>query len=385
MNGGPPTIVPSPPVVLEVRDAVESLELVKRGEELDRAPRFPQETFRALGDRHLLGLRTARAEGGRGLPLRDVAAALHELARASGTTFAKLCLQPEFCEVLAARGGAELRARYFRPLTEGRCLVANHVTEPSAGSDASALECVARRDGDEYVLDGTKSEAAFATDADAAIVYARTGANGVSAFLVPQDLDGIERTVNAPDLGERWMRRGQVRYSGTRIPASHRLGEEGSGFHGLKAELTRERLLLAAIYLGVGRASFEETVTYVGERSAFGSPLSAHQAVGFPLAEDWGQLDAGWLYVDRALGRLEAGHDVTAEAALAKWMATDTALRAIDHAIQFHGGRGYSGRLPHERRFRDVRSGRIAHGPDEVMLRTAAGALWSRPAGRRNG
>ncbi|MCI4318069.1 MAG: acyl-CoA/acyl-ACP dehydrogenase, partial [Thermoplasmata archaeon] len=113
-------------------------------------------------------------------------------------------------------------------------------------------------------------------------------------------------------------------------------------------------------------------------REAFGKPLRAQQAVGFPLVEDWAHLDATWLYVDHALARLEAGENVVAESALAKRMATDVALGAIDHAIQFHGGRGYSSALPHEQRWRDVRSGAIAHGPSEVMLRVAASRLWPR-------
>ncbi|MCI4370639.1 MAG: acyl-CoA dehydrogenase family protein, partial [Thermoplasmata archaeon] len=339
----PGSPVPHPPVVDEVRAAVADLGLVARGADLDRSPKFPQAEFRGLGERHLLGLRTAIEHGGRGLPLVVTAAALHELAYASGTTFAKLSLQPEFCTLLADHGSSELRDRWFRPLTEGRVLVGNHITEPGAGSDAGALSATARREGDTYILDGTKSEAAFADDAEAAIVYARTGSPpGVSAFLVPQGVEGVERSVAPPDLGERWMRRGTVRYHAVRVPTAARLGAEGQAFEALKGELTRERLLLAAVYLGVGRASFDETVAYVGAREAFGRPLSAQQAVAFPLADDWARLDAGWLYVERALTRLESGEDVTAEAALAKRLATETALAAIDHAIQFHGGRGYS-------------------------------------------
>jgi alkylation response protein AidB-like acyl-CoA dehydrogenase len=190
-------------------------------------------------------------------------------------------------------------------------------------------------------------------------------------------LKGIERR-SATDLGERWMRRGTVRYDGVRVPAAFRLGEEGLAFDYLKSEFTRERLLLAAVYLGVGRASFDDTVRYAGSRQAFGRPISRHEAVGFPLVEDWARLDAAWLYVARALERFDSGHDLSAEAALAKWLATETALTAIDHAIQFHGGEGYSNELPHEQRWRDVRSGAIAHGPSEIMHLVAVRELWPR-------
>lgn len=376
-----PSAVPAPPPPLasDIASALRDLRLAERSRELDRTPVFPWDEFRALGSRRLLGLRTPPAAGGRGLTLREVAAGLHALAYGSGTTFAKLSLQPEFCGVLAAHGSDRLREEYFRPLAEGRLLIGNQITEPGAGSDATALELRARRTGDEYVLDGTKSEAAFAVDAEAAIVYAKAGDDGVSAFLVPQTLPGVERTVDSLDMGERWMRRGTVRYSSVRVPVGSRIGPEGGAFELLKEELTRERLLLAAIYLGVGRSSFDEVVEHVGVRKAFGKPLRAQQAVAFPLADDWARLDATWLYLERALVLLEQGEDVSAEAALAKRMATDDALHAIDHAIQFHGGRGYSSALPHEQRWRDVRSGAIAHGPSEVMLRVAAGRLWPRP------
>jgi butyryl-CoA dehydrogenase len=374
----PTSPVPPSPLAAEVAAAVADLRLEARAAELDRDPAFPAAEFRALGDRRLLGLPTAHSHGGRGLGLLETGATLHALARASGTTFAKLSLQPEFCELLAAHGSAELRAKWFRPLVEGRVLVGNHITEPGAGSDVAGLALTATRRGDEYLLTGTKSQAAFAVDADAAIVYAKVGDRAVSAFLVPQTADGVTPTLSPADLGERWMRRGTVEYHEVRVPADHRLGPEGAAFDLLKEELTRERLLLASIYLGVGRASFEETVGFAGTRETFGRTLRDHQAVGFPLVDDWGRLDAAWLYVESALRRLAAGEDVVAEAALAKRMATDVALTAIDHAIQFHGGQGYSGALPHERRWRDVRSGGIAHGPSELMLRTAAGRLWPR-------
>ena len=170
-------------------------------------------------------------------------------------------------------------------------------------------------------------------------------------------------------------------YSEVRVPASHRIGSEGAGFDYVRAELTRERALLATIYLGVARASWDETVRFVGERVAFGKPLSSQEGVSFPLVEDGAFLTAAWLYTERTLQRLEDGSASDGEAALAKWMATETALRTIDHAIQFHGGRGYSQSLPLEQRWRDVRSGRIAHGPSEIMHLVAARELWPRRSG----
>ncbi len=379
-TGRPP--IPDDPIVAEVRAAIADLHLADRYRELDRHPAFPRTEFRSLGRAHLLGLRTPGALGGRGLPLPRVGAGLFHLAYGAGTTFAKLSLQPEFSSVLAEHGSKELVDRWFRPMLRGEVLVGNHLTEPGAGSDAVALETTATPEGDHYVLNGRKSEAAFAADADAAIVYAKVPAagsrGGITAFLVPQDLPGITRSAGEGDLGERWQRRGTVDYTRVRVPKADRIGDEGAGFDYVRRELTRERALLGAIYLGVARASWDETVEYVGERVAFGKPLAAQEAVAFPLVEDGASLTAAWLYVERTLERLERGEPADADAALAKWMAGDVALRALDHAIQFHGGRGYSQALPHEQRWRDVRSGPIAHGPAEIMHLVAARQLWPR-------
>ncbi|MFZ0699541.1 MAG: acyl-CoA dehydrogenase family protein [Thermoplasmata archaeon] len=374
--------LPSEPLAQEIAQIAERLHLATRYRELDRTPEFPRAEFRALGEARLLGLHVAPSLGGRGLPLPRVAAALFHLAYRGGTTFAKLSLQPEFSSIIAEHGARELVDRYFLPLVRGEVLIANQLTEPGAGADAGAMGMRFERSGRDYVLHGTKSEAAFAQDADAAIVYGRVGdESGLTALVVPQDLAGIHRSV-IPDLGERWMRRGTIAYEAVRVPASMRIGEEGHAFEYVRSELTRERALLAAIYLGVARASWEETVRYADERNVFGGPLARNEAVSFPLVEDGAQAEAAYLYAVRALERFEAGERVDAEAALAKWMSTDIALRTIDHAIQFHGGRGYSETLAHGQRWRDVRSGPIAHGPSEVLHLVAARRIWKAPRER---
>lgn len=366
------------PIAGEAEELAQRLDLARRSVEIDRDEGFPREEFRALGAAGWLGLHQPKERGGRGWALPEVGVALFHLAYHGGTAFAKMSLQPEFCSVLAEHGSRELVAANFPALMRGERLIGNHVTEPGAGSDVRAIACHARREGDEYELTGVKSEAAFAPIADAAIVYARVDGDApgaVTALLVPQDGRGIARRA-VPDLGERWMERGEVRYDRVRVPVRQRIGEEGRAFDYLKDELVRERALLAAIYLGVARASWDETVAYVGERTAFGKTLAAHEAVGFPLVEDWARQDAAWLLTQAALARLGRGEPADAEASLAKWLAVEVALGTIDHAIQFHGGQGYSGALPHERRWRDVRSGRLAHGTAEIMRRVAARALW---------
>jgi len=377
---------PTDPIVDELRAVARRLDLARKGRELDRSPAFPRREFRALGDAGLLGLTLPRSRGGRALPLPRAAVALYHLGYLGGTTFAKLSLQPEFCSVLSDRASPELVEEWFLPLVRGRRLVGNQVTEPAAGSDAGAISLTAIRHGEGYLLSGRKSEVAFAMDAEAALVYARTseesGSRGITAFLVPQRLPGVHRIPGTGDLGERWQRRGSVEYDRVRIPGRWRIGEPGRGFSYLRRELERERGLLAAIYLGVARASWDETVAYVGRRRAFGRPLSDQQGISFPLVDDGVRLEAAWLLTVRALQRLEDGEGGDGETAGAKALATEAALRTIDHAIQFHGGRGYSAELPHEQRWRDVRSGPIAHGPSEIMRLVIARQLWPRPEER---
>lgn len=385
-----PSPVPVPRLDGELTSAVQELRLEERAAEIDRAPAFPRAEFAELGRRGLLGLHVAPRLGGRGLPLVETGASLYWFAYRTGTSgFAKLLLQPEFCSVLAELGSEALIAAEYRPLCRGLRLLGNQITEPSAGSDARAITTTAVREGAEYRLSGTKSQAAFAREADAALVYAKVpphaaGPGGLTAFLVPQHGPGIERSV-IPDLGERWMGRGTVRYEGVVVPAERRVGEEGEGLDHLLPELTRERGLLAMIYLGVARRALEETVDHVGRREAFGRPLQRHEAVGFPLVEDWVHGDAATLLTLRTLQRLDEGASVEGEAAMAKWLGTEVALTTLDHAMQFHGGRGYSAELPFERRWRDVRSGTLAHGTSELMHVAAARALWSVPAGERVG
>jgi alkylation response protein AidB-like acyl-CoA dehydrogenase len=384
--------IPRPPVPPTPRDpileeAVAALGLEELARTLDRQPAFPRSTFAALGARGLVGLVTPRDRGGAGAELVEAGAALYRLAYGAGaTTFAKLSLQPEFCSVLGEHGSALLIEEYFRPLCRGERLIGNQLTEPGAGSDTRALATEAIRSGSEYRITGTKSEAAFAVDAEAAIVYARVpphpdGPGGITAFLLPQTGPGVERA-HIEDLGERWMRRGTVRYRDVAVPVGYRLGEEGRGLDYVLPELHRERALLAMIYLGVARRSLEETVAHVGVREAFGGPLSRQQAVAFPLVEDWAEGEAATLYALEALRKRSAGLPADGEAAMAKWMATDIALRTLDHAIQFHGGRGYSSALPFERRWRDVRSGGLAHGPSELMHVAARRSLWPATRGR---
>lgn len=375
----------------EARAFVLEAHLADRARELDQNPAFPQAEWKALAGRGWLGPRVREEMGGAGWKLTEEAVLIEELAYGGGSVFAKLVLQPQFCSPLQ-RGGRDLRERWYRPMLQGKVLVGNQVTEPGAGSDAASLAMTAAHDGETFVLSGTKSGIAFASDADAAIVYARTspeqGARGVSAFLVPQDLPGIRRHL-LRDLGEKWMRRGTVHYEKVVVPASSMIGESGAGFQYLMEELTPERALLAVIYLALARRSWEETRVRVMGRQAFGRPLGSFEGISFPLVEDYVRLESARLFAWDVLARLErAPKGMDGDAALSKMWANTVALEALEHAMQFHGGDGYSDAFPHEQRWRDVRSGAVAHGSLEVLKVVAARELMGReslPYGRGKG
>lgn len=368
----------------EVRKFASENDLMGRSGELDREPAFPWKEFSALGKKGWLGPRVGASFGGSGWSFTKEAALIEELARNGGSVFAKLALQPDFSSALR-HGSTHMVDRWYRPLFKGETLVGNQVTEPQAGSDARALssrvEHITDGSGERWVLSGTKSGIAFAADAKAAIVYAKTSMTDekdpVSAFLVPQDLKGITVELHQ-DMGERWMRRGTVNYDRITLPAGSMIGAEGEGFKYLLSELTEERALLSVIYLALAEASLEEAIGYARARKIFGSPLSSYEAVSFTLVEDEARLAATRLYVMEVLGALERGEKVTGGAAMAKWMSNSTALKVLDHVIQFHGGKGYSSELPHEQRYRDVRSGAIAHGSNETLKMVAARELFPR-------
>lgn len=366
----------------EVREFANQHHLAPRSKALDASPAFPWEEYRALGTRGWLGPRVPPSFGGRGWSFRTEAVLLEELAAQGGSVFAKLVLQPEFCAVLR-RAAPELRERWYLPLLRGERLVGNQITEPGAGSDVRALSMTADRVADgsteQYVLQGTKSEAAFAVDAEAAIVYARTGpkeaGGGLTAFLVPSDTRGITVEPHG-DMGERWMRRGTVHYDAVRVPLTHQIGEEGQALHYLVEELTEERVMLAVIYLALAESSLTEVIGHARSRKVFGTRLGDLEAVGFALAEDRALLDATRLYLEQVLTEIETSKATPGRAGMAKWMANSVALRVLDHAIQFHGGAGYSSKLPHEQRWRDVRSGGLAHGSNETLKMLSARELF---------
>lgn len=256
-------------------------------------------------------------------------------------------------------------------MVRGETLVAICLTEPRGGSDAANLQVRARRDGDHYVINGEKTSITFADRADAYIVFARTGepdsgAKGVSAFFIPATLPGIQRTC-FNDVGSAIAGRGSVFFDDVRVPADHRLGDEGKGFTQVMQGFDYSRALIGLQCVGAAQASLDEAWAYAKEREAFGRPIAQFQGVTFPLVEGESQIAAVRQLCFHALQLRDAGLPHTSEAAMCKWMGPKNAFDVIHQCLLTFGHYGWSKDLPHQQRMRDVMGLEIGDGTAGIM------------------
>lgn len=274
-------------------------------------------------------------------------------------------------KIIASHAAPDLARHWLVRLTAGEAIVAIGLTEPRGGSDAANLALSARRDGDRYILKGEKSSISMADQADAVVLFARTGeagsgARGVTAFLVPMDTPGIT-TLRFNDLGSKAIGRSSIFFDDAMIPAANRLAAEGAGFVQVMQGFDFSRALIGLQVLGAAQASLDESWAYVQERQAFGAPLSTNQGVTFPLAEGETLVGAARQLCYHTLALKDAGRPHTAEAAMCKWLAPKTAVDVIHQCLLTHGHYGWSLDLPHQQRLRDVMGLEIGDGTAQIM------------------
>jgi cyclohexanecarboxyl-CoA dehydrogenase len=274
-------------------------------------------------------------------------------------------------KIIAAHASPELARQWIPRLVSGDAVVAIALTEPRGGSDAANLALTARRSGDSYVLNGEKSSISMADQADAVVLFARTGspdsgARGVSAFLVPMNTPGVT-TQRYNDLGSKAIGRSSVFFDDVVIPAGNRLAEEGAGFVQVMQGFDFSRALIGLQVLGSAQASLDESWAYVQQRKAFGGPISKNQGVIFPLAEAETLIAAARQLCYHTLALKDAGKPHTAEAAMCKWLAPKTAVDVIHQCLLTHGHYGWSLDLPHQQRLRDVMGLEIGDGTAQIM------------------
>jgi cyclohexanecarboxyl-CoA dehydrogenase len=345
--------------------------LLPRHQARDKESTIERSFLREMGSLGLIGVDLPEEYGGLGASSLTAGLIIEELAYGDFSVSYVQLLGSLMGSIIARNAAAELANEWVTKIVAGEAIMGLGLTEPRGGSDAANLQLKARREGDEYVLNGEKSSISFSDQADAMVVFARTGkpedgARGVSAFLVPLTLPGVQRT-RSSDVASHIVGRGSVFFDDVRIPADHRLGDEGKGFTQVMQGFDFSRALIALQCVAAAQASLDETWEYVKEREAFGAPLAQYQGVTFPLVECEAMIAATRQLCYHALELRDAGQPHTAEAAMVKWMGPKTAFDTIHQCLLTFGHYGWSTDLPHQQRLREVMGLEIGDGTAQVM------------------
>lgn len=340
--------------------------------EWDRNKTFPAQALRELGELGLYGMVVPEDWGGSNVGYVSLALAIEEIAAGDGATSTILSVQNSVvCGPILNYGSDYLKETYLKPLASGQMLGCFCLTEPQAGSDASALKTRAVREGDEYVINGSKQFITSGQNAQVAIVFAVTdpsvGKKGISAFVVPTDNAGYKVAGIEKKMGQHASDTASIFFDNCRIPASHLLGKEGEGYKIALSNLEGGRIGIAAQCIGMARAAYEAALTYAQERISFGKPIIEHQAVAFRLANMATQIEAARLLVLHAATLRDAGQPCLKEACMGKLFASEMAEKVCSDAIQTLGGYGYLNDFPVERIYRDVRVAQIYEGTSDIQ------------------
>ena len=346
----------------------------------DRDATFPAKALGGLAELGFYGMLVPEQHGGCDIGYVAAALVLEEIGVADAACSTIVSVTNSVgCMPLLQYGTAQQQRDFLSPLARGEKLAAFCLTEPQAGSDASGLKTRAERQGDSYVLNGTKQFITSGKNADLAIVFAVTdpaaGKRGISAFVVPTETPGYRVASVETKMGQRASDTCQIVFEDCSIPAVNLLGEEGQGYKIALGNLEGGRIGIAAQCIGIARAALEAATLYSREREAFAKPLSDHQAVAFKLADMATQIAAARQLTLHAAALKDAGEPCLSEASMAKLFASEMAERVCSDAIQIHGGYGYLQDFPVERYYRDVRACQIYEGTSEVQKMVISRAL----------
>jgi acyl-CoA dehydrogenase len=337
-----------------------------------------REFFRECGLAGLLSPSVPEEYGGLGLDFTYNAVITEEFAYA-GVTISVLLQSDIVLPYLIDYGTHEQKLKYIGPMARGETIGAIAMTEPDAGSDLRAMRTTARREGDEYVLNGTKTYISNGQNCDIVVVAARTGpadgGKGISLFIVEAATPGFRRGRNLDKIGQWSADTSELFFEDMRIPAENLLGPEHGGFGCLMGELVQERLTIAVGAQAAAQRAFDVGLAYVKDRPAFGKTVFDFQNTRFTLADLASRLQVGWAHVDWALGRYLVGDLTAAEASAAKYWHTETQWVIADAALQLHGGAGYMNEFEIARLWRDARVQRIYGGTSQIMLEVVGRAL----------
>jgi alkylation response protein AidB-like acyl-CoA dehydrogenase len=340
--------------------------------ERDRKHRFPADLLPAMGKLGLLGIKVPAEDGGAGADMTSYVLAIAAVSRACASTGVTMAVCNLAADILAKHGSDEQKRRWLHPYLEGKMGAGTFaLSEPHSGSDASALSTTAVRDGDAWVLNGTKQWITNGGFAGIHLVFAKTspaqGSRGITCFLVEQGTKGLHAGQEERKMGLRASNTAQLHFEECRVPAGNVLGEVDKGYGIALGVLDGGRIGIAAQSLGIGEAAFAEGVKYARDRSAFGKKLVDFQATQFAIADSRTDLDAAWLFALRAASERDQTGRSARASSMAKLWASEACGRVVDRMLQLHGGYGYVEDYPIERLYRDARVTRIYEGTSEVQ------------------
>ncbi|MEE2920425.1 MAG: isobutyryl-CoA dehydrogenase [Pseudomonadota bacterium] len=346
-------------------------QLMPHSEAWDRDSHFPVDVIKQAAELGFAGIYVRDDVGGSALTRTDAALIFEQLSYGDVSTAAFISIHNMASWMIDTFGSDEQRAAWLPRLTSMELIASYCLTEPGAGSDAANLKTRAVREGDDYVISGTKQFISGAGTSDIYVLMARTsddGAKGVSTFIIEKDTPGLSFGANERKMGWKSQPTRQVILDGVRVPAANRIGEEGHGFRFAMAGLDGGRLNIAACALGGAQLALDKAVAYAKEREQFGKAIATFQNTAFKLADMETELQAARVMLYEAAGRLDGkAPDATRWCAMAKRFVTDTAFKVANDALQIHGGYGYLADYGVERIVRDLRVHQILEGTNEIM------------------
>ena len=359
------------------RDSVRrfiAAEVAPRNEAWEQAGVVDRDLFTGAGKHGFLGMSAPVEHGGGGTPDFRYNLVIAEEVQRAGINAAGLgwTLHNDIClPYFLALADDEQQARWLPGICSGDLVTAIAMTEPGIGSDLASMTTTARRDGDDYVVNGSKTFITNGINGDLVITAVKTDPaerhRGMSLLVLERGMAGFERGRNLDKIGMHAQDTAELFFTDVRVPVANRLGEEGQGFRYLVTNLPQERLSIAATGVAAARAAFDHTLAYVKERTAFGQPVGSFQNSRFRMAEMATEIEIAQSFIDRSVLALNAGDLTAEEAAMAKWWCTELQGRVVDVCVQLHGGYGYMTEYPVARAYADARITRIYGGTTEIM------------------
>ncbi|MBO0843915.1 MAG: acyl-CoA dehydrogenase family protein [Nocardioides sp.] len=356
--------------LLELTREIATKELAPLVHEAEERGEFPEAAYRLLGKSGLLSLPFPEEYGGGAQPYEVYLQVLEEVATAWPSVAVGVSVHALTANVVATHGSEELNHEWLPRMLSGDWLGAYCLSEPQAGSDVSSIRTRAVRDGDEYVVTGTKQWISNGSCADYYILFARTSDDakrGLSAFVVPADSEGMSFGAPEKKMGLTCDVTTQVIFEGARVPAAQLIGEEGAGMRIALSALDAGRLGIAAVATGIGQAALAHAVAYAGQREQFGKKIGEQQGLQFLLADMGADVERARATYLLAARLKDAGRPFSRQASIAKLTATDAAMRVTTDAVQVLGGNGYTREYPVERLFRDAKVTQIFEGTNQIQ------------------